>query len=234
MRKWSTKSGYEIYQVLTGRCNSYLICTKNQTLLVDTGKSSAYKKLISNIDMVGLSKISEPILILTHTHFDHCQNAWALSNHHNFKIISSELEVGFAKNGFSDLPRGTNLLSNFIVTLGEKYLAFKFGFRPFNPDFLVKSDETFSFDGLNIYLLNTPGHSVGSISVVVDDEIVLVGDAMFGIFPNSVFPPFADNEKELIQSWGKLLQTNCRLFLPAHGRPVSLELLQKEYQKHSK
>jgi glyoxylase-like metal-dependent hydrolase (beta-lactamase superfamily II) len=45
--------------------------------------------------------------------------------------------------------------------------------------------------GFDAYLLNTPGHSPGSLSVFVGHEIAVVGDAMFGVAPRSVFPPFA-------------------------------------------
>jgi hydroxyacylglutathione hydrolase len=56
---------------------------------------------------------------------------------------------------------------------------------------------------------------------------------MLGVFKKSVFPPFADNVNEMINSWGRLLETNCRLFLPGHGYEIKRKLLQTEYEKHS-
>jgi len=66
---------------------------------------------------------------------------------------------------------------------------------------------------------------------LVDDEIATVGDTMFGIYNNSVFPPFADKQAELIKSWHKLLRTDCHTFLPGHGKEIERKLLQKEYDK---
>ena len=74
-------------------------------------------------------------------------------------------------------------------------------------------------------IMHTPGHTSGSVSVIIDDEIALVGDTMFGIFRSSVFPPFADNIPELIRSWKSLLETECSLFLPSHGREKTREEL---------
>ena len=37
--------------------------------------------------------------------------------------------------------------------------------------------------GFNGYILHTPGHSPGSQSIIIDNEIALAGDSMFGIFP---------------------------------------------------
>jgi hydroxyacylglutathione hydrolase len=79
--------------------------------------------------------------------------------------------------------------------------------------------------------MNTPGHTTGSMSVIVDDEVALVGDTMFGVFKRSVFPPFADDVSEMIKSWGKLLNSNCKFFLPSHGREKSREQLMTVYNK---
>jgi glyoxylase-like metal-dependent hydrolase (beta-lactamase superfamily II) len=52
------------------------------------------------------------------------------------------------------------------------------------------------------------------------------------VFGNSIFPPFADDTEIMIKSWKKLLETNCKLFLPGHGKGISRELLEKQYSKH--
>jgi glyoxylase-like metal-dependent hydrolase (beta-lactamase superfamily II) len=85
--------------------------------------------------------------------------------------------------------------------------------------------------GINACIMHTPGHTSGSISVIVDDEIAIVGDTMFGVFGGSVFPPFAENVLQMIQSWGKLLQTNCKVFIPSHGTANSRSLVEKDYVK---
>lgn len=54
---------------------------------------------------------------------------------------------------------------------------------------------------------------------------------VFGVFPGSIFPPFADNEGLMVESWKKLLDTGCKIFLPAHGSERSRELVQKQYDK---
>ena len=65
--------------------------------------------------------------------------------------------------------------------------------------------------------------------VIVDNEIALVGDAMIGKFPGSIFPPFADNVPVLVSSWGKLLRTGSLLFLPSHGTQNNRRLVEKCY-----
>jgi glyoxylase-like metal-dependent hydrolase (beta-lactamase superfamily II) len=47
-------------------------------------------------------------------------------------------------------------------------------------------------------------------------------------------PPYADNIEAMIENWGKLLNTNCNIFLPGHGKEIKRELLQKEYYKYAR
>jgi glyoxylase-like metal-dependent hydrolase (beta-lactamase superfamily II) len=93
------------------------------------------------------------------------------------------------------------------------------------------TNETNEF-GFNAFVMHTPGHSPGSISVIIDNEIAIVGDAMFGVFRNSVFPPFADDLKQMVLSWGKLLETECTSFLPGHGTEKNRGLLQRQFEKY--
>jgi hypothetical protein len=68
----------------------------------------------------------------------------------------------------------------------------------------------------------------------VDNEIAIVGDCMFGVFKSSVFPPVAEDPKEMIKSWGKLLETGCQVFIPSHGSADKRLLVQKEYDKRKR
>lgn len=83
-----------------------------------------------------------------------------------------------------------------------------------------------------VQLLYTPGHTLGSQSVIVENEIALVGDAMFGCFPGSIFPPFAQDTELLTQSWSHMIDTGCTVFLPSHGTGNTRELVEKECRNH--
>ena len=100
----------------------------------------------------------------------------------------------------------------------------RLGYEPTDFDVSVDGEfrlEPFGFPG---YVLPTPGHSPGSISAIIDDEIAIVGDAMFGVFAGSVFPPFADDVRLMVESWKKLLDTGCGTYLPGHGSERSKNL----------
>jgi glyoxylase-like metal-dependent hydrolase (beta-lactamase superfamily II) len=229
-----TKKGTIIYQLLTGRSNSYLISTPGLNILVDTGKSSAYKRLLAGLNSFRLKNNRIDYLILTHTHFDHCQNAAMIKEKYQCRIMLSEKEKRFIRHGFTPFSKGTDFFTKIISAFGNHILWKRCRYMLFTGDVLIK--DSFYFENLysDIRIIKTEGHSQGSISILVDNEIAIVGDAIFGVLKNSAFPPFADNPMKLVNSWKILLNTGCEIFLPGHGGIITRGTLQKEYDKYSK
>ena len=89
MRNWKTKNGYRLFQVLSGRSNSYLISSENLNILVDTGKVSAYPRLKRNMDSLKLSNQEISFLILSHTHFDHFMDVPAIAKKTGARVYGS-------------------------------------------------------------------------------------------------------------------------------------------------
>lgn len=106
-----------------------------------------------------------------------------------------------------------------------------FDFDPFHAGLLTEGEMDLRSLGIEACILHTPGHSPGSLSLLVDNEIVLAGDALFGQVPWTAYPPFGDDPEAMISSWERLLGTPARLFLPAHGAPVSRTKLEREFLK---
>lgn len=233
MKSWTTKNGVKIIRVLSGRSNAYLILKDDKIILADTGKKSSFNTLSKNIAFLNLTIKDITLMILTHTHFDHCQSAKKITEISDCQVIVSSAAADSIKNGYTKLPSGTFLTTKLIARLGRLIGKNKFGYEPFQPDIWVNGSYDLNIGSGVIRITETPGHSADSISLIVDNEIAIVGDAMVGIFKNSVFPPYADDISQMINSWGKLLQTDCQTFLPGHGRQIKRDLLQKEYAKYT-
>jgi len=146
-------------------------------------------------------------------------------------VIIHGNEAHFLKSGTSPVPDGTVTYSKAIIKMLSGISSSIGKYRSCRHDILVESRYELGNFGIDAYILHTPGHTAGSVSIVINDEIAIVGDTMFGIFPGSVFPPFAEDPRQLINSWGQLLDTGCSLFLPSHGSANTRELVQKEYHK---
>jgi hydroxyacylglutathione hydrolase len=233
MKMWKTKQKNEVFQILDGRTNCYFIPTDQGNILIDAGMRSVYPSLKKHIKSMHLVNDKVDFLVLTHTHFDHCQSAALVKSENSCRIIVGEKEAEFASKGYTPIPQGTYMVTRFLNSLGNMMIHGSFGYEPFNADILVGDCYNLLSGDIKIDLISTSGHSDGSISVIVDDDIALVGDTMIGIFTDSIFPPFADNVPAMIMSWQKLLKTDCRIFLPGHGHEISRKLLQKHYDKYA-
>jgi hydroxyacylglutathione hydrolase len=232
MKVIRTKRNSVIKCILQCRCNVFLLSANGRNILIDTSSGREWPKLKKRLNSLKIEKID--LLILTHTHYDHAANAAVIKREFGANVIVNMREVSYLEKGENPMPNGTNFMTRFMVnTLGRQYLA-KVKYEPCLPDIIVDQTLDLKEYGVDAYILHTPGHSPGSQSVIVDDEIAVVGDAMFGVFPGSVFPPYAENVNDLTLSWGKLLETGCRLFLPSHGTPDTSDLLKREYEKRVK
>ena len=229
MRTFTTQKGYELTQVLGGRSNVFLLTNGNRNILIDTGRKQYREKLISNLRSIGARAID--YLVLTHSHFDHVESAEFFKRNYRSMVFVHSSEAAFLARGKNPPLKGTMFPTKIYFSLfGEKMLT-SLTYRSCEADVLVNEIESFSGYGIDAYLLHTPGHSIGSMSLIIDNEIAVVGDAMFGVFPNSIFPPFAADIKEVVKSWGKLLDTKCQIFLPMHGLPRTRALVEKCYKK---
>lgn len=234
MNKLTTKNGCEVLQVLSRHSNAWLVQKNDLSILVDSGKTKSRSLLLQNLNSALHQGNTLKYLMLTHTHYDHCQSATAIKDLYHCNIIVSENAVPSITAGYTHLPRGTNYVTNLLSTAGHKLMKKKFMYAPFKADITISDDYFFPAPDADLQIITTPGHSSDSISLIVDNEVAIVGDAMFGIFRNHVFPPFADDIPEMIRSWRKLLDTGCTTFLPGHGRAISRNLLEKEYRIFSK
>ena len=133
--------------------------------------------------------------------------------------------------GFTPFPKGTNVFSRIISGLGNTMLKSTGKYTPVEPDIVISDNYDLSDYGLDGLVIPTPGHTPGSVSVIADRKAAFVGDTMFNIFGNTVYPPFANDEGELLKSWEKLIEAGCEDFYPGHGKPFGIDKLMRTYER---
>lgn len=234
MQTWHTSDGQTIRRVLGGRSNAFLISRQNHHVLVDAGRAGSFHRLKRNLDQLRVSEDGISAFVLTHAHFDHAENAKRVQKDYASNVIIQQEDADCLSRGENPMIVGTTHFTRLLTSLFGKRMLSLAHYPPVTPD--ITFDDSFDLNplGVNAYLLHTPGHSPGSASIVINREIALVGDTLFGMFRNAAFPPFADLPLVLIASWNKLLNTGCTLFLPSHGGEITRELLQREYEKYRK
>jgi glyoxylase-like metal-dependent hydrolase (beta-lactamase superfamily II) len=209
----------------------YLIAAGERTMLVDASTRANRKRLERTLRKSGIVRLDW--LFLTHSHFDHTENAEWIRTEFGAKIAMSRRDAEIAASGVMSFPAGTNPFSRVVANLLSRIPAGLASCEPFDIDLVIDGKTDLSELGFAAFFLPTPGHSSGSTSIIVEDEIAICGDAAFGVFGNDAFPPFADDVPQLLESWDKLSETGCTLFLPGHGSEISAKTLKESAQRHS-
>jgi glyoxylase-like metal-dependent hydrolase (beta-lactamase superfamily II) len=84
--------------------------------------------------------------------------------------------------------------------------------------------------GINGRIISTPGHTAGSVSVLLNSGEAFVGCLAHNRLPFTLHPSlpiYADNVEQIKQSWKKIINEGAEIIYPAHGKPFPVELIKK-------
>jgi hydroxyacylglutathione hydrolase len=214
-----------IIRIRTGNSQVYLIKNGHRSILVDAGLAKTPRYILAEAASVGVQPPDIALIVVTHAHYDHVGGLHTLSQVTGGDILAHPYEAGCMEKGFSPFPKGTNMLGRTVAALGKRLAKYYSSFHPVIATIQVSESYDLEPYGLQGFILPTPGHTAGSLSLILNDDVAIVGDSAFGIFPGKVYPPFADDPQTLLSSWEVLLAAGCQTFLPGHGRPISRDSL---------
>lgn len=218
-----------VIPIRLGSSYCYYLDLFNGGILIDAGNHNKHHHLQSVLLAHEHDIRDIRYIILTHTHHDHVGSLADIKKIADAKVFVHKAEAAFLKKGRTPLPKGTLFWTKMMVRIGT--LARVGSYPVVEPDFEITDELRLGEFDIDLKIISTPGHTAGSMSVILNDDIAFVGDTMFNIRHETVYPPFANNQAELLSSWNRLLATPCRLFYPGHGRTIKREKLEHSYQK---
>ena len=228
------KMGVIIHTIPLGFDNAYIVKDRG-TIMIDGGESKKTKAFIKGLEAASITPEDIKLIVLTHGHWDHIGSAAEIKEISGAKIVMHQNEKRWLEEGLKPMPPG---VTTWGVILGKLVtwviLPFKH-IRETNVD-IVLDDKEFSLDdyGIEGKVIHTPGHSSGSVSILLNTGEAFVGDLATNKFPLRLtpgLPIFAEDWPKLIESWQKLLDLGVKIIYPAHGDPFSADIIKNELSK---
>jgi glyoxylase-like metal-dependent hydrolase (beta-lactamase superfamily II) len=200
--------------------NVYLVVDGGQAALIDTGypdEASIRPRLEYLQDMAGL-KLSH--ILVTHHHIDHCGGARALHQATGAAVCLHPTEARLLSQWRAAAPQDADVPVE-PQTLADRLRAWRRATAQTTPDCLLQGGDTVQVGGVTIEVIDTPGHTLGSVSVHLREERVLfTGDTVLGLGTVAIFPPPHGDMALYMQSLERLQTYDATLLCPGHGPPV--------------
>lgn len=209
--------------------NAYLL-TGQKTIIVDTGMPGEEAKILRAAERAGIRLNNISLILHTHGHVDHAGSTAALVKTLSIPTAVHRADEGMMRSGRMNPLTPLRLESRLILPLVNK------PFPPIAPDLFVDNSFDLSAYGVEGRILHTPGHTGGSISVLLPDGAAIVGDVLmggviggnlFGAHPNYHY--YADDLNAVHESIRALLKANVATFYVGHGGPLARANLEKRF-----
>ena len=222
---------FEFHRLPVGIDNCYLL-RGGSTILIDAGAPGHVKDFMRGMDRLGISLREIELILLTHGHADHIGCLHQIQTLTDAEVAIHEADCAWVESGEPDLPPGVTLWGRILVGLGQ--VLYKPRIYPCPVEYAITPPISSLMKlgyGIPAQVIHTPGHSPGSISVLLDSGEVFAGDmAMNAWYLRSKpgLPALAQDMDLVVQSWKRLIQMGAKRVYPAHGADFPIEIIQRE------
>jgi hydroxyacylglutathione hydrolase len=213
-----------IHSIRAGLSAAHLVEAEDGWILVDTGSPGQAGRILSTLRVLGGGKLR--LIYVTHAHFDHYGSARALRQHTGAPIAIHAADEAAMAAGETPirLVRGRGWVGRLLLPLAEQVLDPE----PTQADVLLTDGQQMSAYGLDAAVMHTPGHTPGSSSLIVAEEVAFVGDLLSTTCRLHAQNLYASDWSQLAHSLARLKRCSLARIYAGHGqRPVRGGQLQR-------
>jgi len=211
--------------------NTCYILKDKGAVLIDGAWKGARKAFAKLLSESGIKPEEIQLIIPSHGDFDHVGGAKEIRELTGARIVMHEKDSVNLENGIFHWPEGVTTWGKFSRGLMMPLLKIMARFPPAKVD-IILDDQGMSLKkfGIEGKIVHTPGHTFGSLSVILDSGEAFVGclahnRAPFVFRPN--LPIYAKDPELLKASWIKVLELGARTIYPGHGKPFPADKITK-------
>jgi glyoxylase-like metal-dependent hydrolase (beta-lactamase superfamily II) len=201
-----------ISRIQCGNGNCFLLQENNASILVDTSRTKYRGKILEQCRDANVK-----LIILTHGHMDHIQNAAYLAKELKVPIAIHKSDYELTKNNMIEPLSAHNLLGKLVLQLSIKSFEFD-TIDEFEPTVFLKEGDSLMEYGINATIVGLPGHTKGSIGIQSGEEL-LVGDALMNLFYPTKSMLYGDRE-QMEKSAEYISNRNVKMIHFGHGKSM--------------
>ncbi len=198
--------------------------------MIDAGPPRSERAIHRWFKAIKLAPEDLQLVVLTHGHFDHAGTARWLQEFTGASIAIHEMEREWLENGTVVYPEAISAWGRVMISIAKLAKPW-IRFSGIEANIVLGSE---GFDlakyGIAGEVIHTPGHTSGSVSVLLETGEAFVGCLAHSNFPfryGPGLPILADEPQSLHSSWKTLLEKGADTIYPAHGKPFSAEVIRR-------
>jgi glyoxylase-like metal-dependent hydrolase (beta-lactamase superfamily II) len=213
-----------IHSLRAGLSVAHLVEADGGWVLVDTGSPGRASRILRALRRLGGGALR--LIYITHAHFDHYGSARALRERTGAPVAIHAADEAAMAAGQTPLRsvRGRGWLGRLLLPLAERAL----GPEPTQADVPLTEGQNLAPYGLDAVVMHTPGHTRGSSSLIVTEDVAFVGDLISTNGRLHAQNLYASDWSELADSLARLKRQPLSRIYAGHGRrPVTAAQLQR-------
>lgn len=218
-----------IFPIALGFDRCYLL-KSDGVIAVDAGAPKQGGNFTRGCERASIDPRDVRLVVITHGHWDHVGSAKEIKNLTGAKLAMHRLEADCLERSVKLLPCGATPWGRLFGALHRLFVPL-ITIAPAKVDLLLGDGDLSLVDfGIPGKILHTPGHTAGSVSVLLESGEAFVGDLAMNRFPlrfSPGLPIFADDPGAVSRSWKLLLNNGATKIYPAHGEPFPADVIRR-------
>jgi hydroxyacylglutathione hydrolase len=211
-----------VQPVTFGHANVFFIRTRDGHILVDAGMPGDPGKLDDVFATVGVDPSTIGLIVVTHGHMDHMGLTAYAKEITGAEVLCHQSLSGRLARGEIEDSVSQNIMGSFINFMaGIQEVTGGGDIEGVQADILVNDSFDLSEYGLSGKVIHTPGHSQGSLSIVLDNGETLIGDMVRDEGDGEIGPGmFYEDKEALVASLEEVVLFDSRTIYLSHGNTV--------------
>lgn len=186
---------------------AYLMKGRDGWFLIDCGTPEGFEKILENIKSTGVDPKEIQFILGTHGHYDHVGAAHLWKEYCGCRLYLHEADC-------EQVEQGDSVKTSAAILYGTQSV-------PCRAEERLKEGDVFMGDGFTVEVIETPGHTMGSVSFNVqteEDALLIAGDAVWGGYSAQI----GSNEEKWRESLEKLTARHFDYYTFGHMGPQLL------------